>query len=448
MEHRIKKAELLSALSYALDLTEGQPQGHGVRCCWIGARVGREMGLAADQLADLHYTLLLKDIGCSSNAARICQLFLTDDIEFKRDIKTVNESLPQVLRFVLSHTGLKAGLAERFRALVSAFAASGAIARELIETRCQRGADIVRRMRFSERVAQGILDLDEHWNGKGQPTGLGGADISMGARIALLSQVADVFHTSAGVEAAKAEVSKRSGSWLDPTLVKAFEKVAAEPGFWSGLASPRLGEMIVEMIDSDEDHGVDDDYLDDVAAAFADVVDSKSPFTAGHSRRVTLFTDMIAQELGHGETERRYLKRAALLHDIGKLGVSNQILDKPGKPDAEEWAVIRAHPMLSEQILLRISAFRDLARIAGAHHERLDGKGYPRGLKGDEICDATRMLTTADIFDALTADRPYRAAMSVSKALSIMKSDVGSAIDGRCFDALVRAMGQLEQAAA
>ena len=104
--------------------------------------------------------------------------------------------------------------------------------------------------------------------------------------------------------------------------------------------------------------------------------------------------------------------------------------------------------MLSEQILLRISAFRDLARIAGAHHERLDGKGYPRGLKGDEICDATRMLTTADIFDALTADRPYRAAMSVSKALSIMKSDVGSAIDGRCFDALVRAMGQLEQAAA
>ena len=278
MSMMIKKAELLSTLSYALDLTEGQPQGHGVRCCWIGMHIGRAIGLAETQLHDLYYTLLLKDIGCSSNAARICQLFLTDDIEFKRGVKTVDESLPQVLRFVLSHTGMKSGLSERFRALVSTFAASGAIARELVETRCQRGADIVRRMRFSDQVATGILDLDEHWNGKGQPMRLKGGDISLNARIALIAQVADVFHTSSGVESAIHEVTRRAGAWFDPALVKAFVTISKDPGFWAGLGSADLGETVVAMLDDDSEHDVDEEYLDDVAAAFADVVDSKSPW--------------------------------------------------------------------------------------------------------------------------------------------------------------------------
>lgn len=444
----IGKAELLGALSHALDLTEGQPEGHGLRCCWIGLNIGREIGLPEDALNDLYYTLLLKDIGCSSNAARICQLFLTDDIGFKRDIKTVNESLPQVLRFVLSHTGLKAGLAERFRALVTTFSAGGTIARELIETRCQRGADIVRRMRFSERVATAILDLDEHWNGKGQPAGLKGTAISLHARIALLAQVADVFHTSAGPDMAKSEIARRSGSWFDPDLVRAFETLAARPEFWTVLAAPDLKDTVIAMAIDQAAGGVDEDYLDDVAEAFAEVVDSKSPFTSGHSRRVALFTDMIAEQMGLPERQRRYLKRVALLHDIGKLGVSNQILDKPGRPDPEEWVSIRNHPALSEEILSRIAAFKDLARIAGAHHERLDGKGYPRGIGGDAICLETRIVTTADIFDALTADRPYRAAMAVSDALALMARDVDTAIDGTCFAALCNAMRRLEQAAA
>ncbi len=443
----VGKAELLSALSYALDLTEGQPAGHGVRCCWIGLNIGRMIGISDDEIDDLYYALLLKDIGCSSNAARICQLFLTDDLTFKRDVKTVDESLPQVLRFVLSHTGLKAGLAERFRAIVNTFATGGSIARELTETRCQRGADIVRRMRFSERVATAILDLDEHWNGGGQPIGLKGAAISLHARIALISQVADVFHTTAGADSARSEIRRRSGTWFDPTLADAFDRLAVSTEFWATLASPDLNDTIIAMAPK-EAQGVDDDYLDDVAAAFANVVDSKSPFTNGHSERVALFTDMIAEQMGLPEAQRRYLKRVALLHDIGKLGVSNQILDKPGKPDDEEWKAIRQHPVLSEIILSKISAFADLSRIAGAHHERLDGKGYPRGIAGREICFETRIITTADIFDALTADRPYRAAMPVSVALGIMQRDVGTAIDPDCFAALVEAIGQLEEAAA
>ena len=168
----IRLSELIGALSHALDITEGQPEGHCIRCCWIGMHIGREIGLPADQLWDLYYTLLLKDLGCSSNAARICALYLTDDLDFKRDFKTVGESLPQVLQFVLKHTGLKAGLSERFRSVLTILRDGNDIAHELIATRCQRGAEIARLLRFSEGVAGGIYSLDEHYNGHGKPDGL------------------------------------------------------------------------------------------------------------------------------------------------------------------------------------------------------------------------------------------------------------------------------------
>jgi putative nucleotidyltransferase with HDIG domain len=185
---------------------------------------------------------------------------------------------------------------------------------------------------------------------------------------------------------------------------------------------------------------LDDDFLDDIAAGFAEVVDSKSPFTSGHSNRVTLYADMIAETLKFSGERRRWLKRAALLHDIGKLGVSNTILDKPGKLDDTEWAEMKRHAEHSEMILSRIAAFQELAPIAAAHHEKLDGSGYPKGLKGDEIKIESRILAVADIFDALTADRPYRKAMSIGQALDIMSAQVGTALDARCFNALLAAL--------
>ena len=440
----IRLAELLSALSHALDMTEGQPAGHCVRCCWIGIHIGREIGLGETEVWELYYTLLLKDLGCSSNAARICQLYLTDDLQFKRDYKNIDgNSVPQALRFVLAHTGLKASLDQRFRALISAFKNGGKTGVELIETRCQRGADIARKMRFSEAVAQGIQSLDEHWDGRGLPARIGGEAIPILSRIALLAQVADVFQTTNGIDAARQEVRRRSGTWFDPRLAAAFERISGNPQFWGSLRSKNLQQSIYALEPAQLVQTVDEDYLDDIAAAFAQVVDSKSPYTSGHSERVTLFTDMIAKRMGISPARRRWLKRAALLHDIGKLGVSNAILDKPGKLDPIEWAAMKMHAAHTETILSRISAFKELAPIAGAHHERLDGKGYPRGLKGDQIALETRIITTADIFDALTAERPYRAAMPVDKALAIMTESVGAAIDAACLDALRQAIGPL-----
>jgi hypothetical protein len=238
----IRLAELLGALSHALDMTEGQPPGHCIRCCWIGLQVGREIGLAESELWELYYTLLLKDLGCSSNAARICSLYLADDLGFKRDFKTVDGSLPQALRFVLSHTGLQAGLAERFHALINIFQNGGRIARELIETRCHRGADIARKMRFSEAVAAGIQNLDEHWDGGGLPLGLRGSAIPVYARIALLAQVVDVFHATNGADAARREIAHRSGTWFDPDLVEAFRRVSEQQPFWDALVAPDLPE--------------------------------------------------------------------------------------------------------------------------------------------------------------------------------------------------------------
>ena len=441
---KIRLAELLSALSHALDMVEGQPVGHCVRCCWIGIQIGQEIGLDEAQIWELYYTLLLKDLGCSSNAARICQLYMTDDIAFKRDFMTVNGSLPQVLRFVLSHTGMNAGLAERFRALVHIFQNGGQIAQELMETRCDRGAAIARKMRFPEAVAQAIHCLDEHWDGGGMPLGQSGEDIPIYSRIALLAQIVDVFQTANGIEAARREIENRTGTWFDPRLSAAFAKIAERAGFWQKLRADKLQEAIFALEPAQTAAMVDEDYLDDIAAAFAQVIDSKSPYTSGHSERVTLFTDLIANQMKLTADQRRWLKRAALLHDIGKLGVSNSILDKPGKLDPDEWEAMKMHAAHSETILSRIAAFSELASIAAAHHERLDGKGYPRGLKGDEIALETRIITTADIFDALTAERPYRAAMSVTKALAIMSEMVGSALDADCFAALRQGVGSLD----
>lgn len=434
---RVSLAEILSALSYALDITEGQPAGHCIRSCWIGMHVGRAIGLRGDALWALYYTLLLKDLGCSSNAARICELYLTDDRSFKRDFKLVDGGLTSALDFVFRHTGLNAGLSGRLRAVANIIRNGKKIADELIATRCHRGADIARQLRFPEPVAVGIHSLDEHWDGSGRPDGLQGERIPLAARIALLAQVVDVFHTSAGRHAALGEVRRRTGGWFDPALVAAFEAIARSDDFWQGLAAPDIDVRILAFEPAHEQVDVDDDYLDEIAAAFGKVVDAKSPYTSGHSLRVAQYAEALGGPLGIAPTRRRWLWRGALLHDIGKLGVSNAILDKPGKLDEAEWISMRGHAAHSQEILARISVFGDMAPIAAAHHERLDGGGYPRGLRDGQISRETRIITIADFFDALTADRPYRDAMPVEKALAVIGSEVGRAVDAEVYEALV-----------
>src|SRR6478609_2265681 len=447
IESKLRRAELIGALSYALDITEGQPEGHCVRCCFIGMRLGRGLGLSDAALAELYYTLLLKDLGCSSNAARICELYITDDIAFKRDVKQLDDAnFLEAAQFALGHTALGSGLWQRFKVLLSSLRTKDEVAQELIITRCQRGASIARRLGFGEPVAQGIHGLDEHWNGLGRPERVAGADISLYSRIALLAQVVDVFHTEGGVEAALAEAKQRRGTWFDPALVDLLLAIGPHDELWKRLGSADLAEHVFADEPAQFSVTVDDDYLDQIAAAFGEVVDSKSPYTAGHSTRVALYTDAIAAELGLSFERRRWLQRGALLHDVGKLGVSNAILDKPGKLTSAEWEAVRKHAVFTEEILSRIPQFRELAVVAAAHHERLDGAGYPRGIGAADIALETRVITTADIFDAITAARPYREAVPIPRTLEIMAQSVGSALDPDCFAALQRVIPSLEAA--
>jgi HD-GYP domain-containing protein (c-di-GMP phosphodiesterase class II) len=436
----LRLAELIGTLSHALDLTEGQPRGHSQRCCWIGFQLGQSIGFNQQELSDLYYALLLKDLGCSSNAARICQLYLADDRKFKQDFKLIDGSLPQALRFVLGHTGLTSSMSDRFRAIVNILRNGGEIARDLIEARCHRGAEIASLMRFSPEVCDTILRLDEHWDGSGKPEGLDRRNIPQPSQIALLAQVVDVFFMSNGRAAAVKEIEARANSWFDPSLVDVFLALADDDEFWDVLGSPDLGRRIMTLEPNDIRRTADEAYLDDVALGFAKVVDAKSPFTSGHSERVAVFADLIADGLRMPAPRRRSLRRAALLHDIGKLGISNSILDKPAKLTDEEFAIIKNHPVYSGEVLFGIMAFQDIAEVGLSHHEKLNGTGYPHGIRGDQISLETRIVTVADVFDALTAERPYRAAMPISQALSIMTKEVNTAFDPDCFDALSRTM--------
>ncbi|MCE9595308.1 MAG: HD domain-containing protein [Planctomycetes bacterium] len=439
-------SEVIAALSFALDLTEGQPAGHCLRSCWIGMRVGSELGLSREELHDLYYTLLLKDAGCSSNAARLCELYGHDDLATKRDVKLVDvQRLSQLARFVLQHTGLGEGLIKRFGRLLHVMRNGDRFAGELISARCTRGAQIAIQLGFRPRVADGIYSLDEHWNGKGRPEGRKGEQTPIASRIALLAQIVDVFHTAGGVAAALKEVRGRRGRWFDPAVVDAFERVALDVELWNGLTAPDLDARVRELEPADQSVELTDERLDAIASGFGRIIDAKSPFTAGHSERVADFAVSIGRQLGFGVERLRWLRRSALLHDIGKLGISNAILDKPGKLDESEWHRMRMHPTFTEQILSRIDPFREMARVAAAHHEKLDGTGYPKGLVASEIELESRLITVADIYDALTADRPYRAGMPHAKAVEILESMRGTGVDGVCLDALLAGLERADR---
>ena len=378
--------------------------------------------------------MLLKDLGCSSNAARICELYQADDRAFKAGYKTVGTSLAATIHFIASRTARAAPWARRAAAVGNILKNGDSIAQDLIVSRCTRGADIARSLRFSADVSDGIYHLDEHWDGSGRPEGRRGNAIPLSSRIALLAQSPTSPHpcrpAAAIDESSAARARGSTRRW------RCFAVVAADPNFWAGLTSPFLDSRLLALAPPDHARTVDEDYLDAIAAAFGAVIDAKSPFTAGHSGRVAALAESIGAKMGVPTARRRWLHRGALLHDVGKLGVSNLILDKPGPLDGQDWGAMRDHASHTQAILGRIGALADLAPIAAAHHERLDGTGYPLGLRDDQIRRETRIITVCDIYDALTSDRPYRAAMSVRDAMAIIDREVGRAVDGDCTDAL------------
>jgi HD-GYP domain-containing protein (c-di-GMP phosphodiesterase class II) len=431
----VRRSEVIAAFSYALDLAEGQPQGHAIRTCFIAATLGRELGLGPAELGRVYYTALLKDLGGSSNAARIHEFYGADDLAFKPSWAARRPGRRAALRFAVEQTGREGPPRRRLAAIGRLVVRGGSIAGELNLARSACGAALARELRFGEGVAEGIYRLNEHWDGSGRPGGLAGQAIPLASRLALLAQVADVFHQAAGRSMAIDAVARRARTWLDPELVRAFVRVAGGPRFWAQLESTAVDIRIAAMA-PDEVEEIDDDQLDAIVTVFGKVSDAKSAFTAGHSVRVADYAGCLGERLGLLPTRLGRLRRAATLHDIGKLGVSSAILEKAGPLGEQEWAAVRAHAGHTRAILGRIGALGELAPIAAAHHERLDGKGYPLGLDGHLLRRETRIITLCDVYDALTSERPYRAAMPGDHALSVMEHDVGTAFDPDGFAAL------------
>jgi HD-GYP domain-containing protein (c-di-GMP phosphodiesterase class II) len=343
-------------------------------------------------------------------------------------------------RFGLAHIAPGASWLERARRIASFARFGPKIANELVETRSSRGAEIVQRLGFGANVANAVRAVDEHWDGGGQPKGLSGQQIPLLARVICLAQALEVYTMLDGAAAAISVAIQRGGKWFDPQLVAFAVEYEIELNRLRALDGAALKGEAQDVEPGDLALLAGPGALDRIALGFAEVVDAKSPFTAEHSYRMSDLAIRIAQRLGYDATGLASLRRAALLHDIGKLSVPNSILDKPGPLTAEEWEVVRLHPYYTQRILLHIRGFKQIAHIAAAHHERLDGRGYYRGLKAAQIPLGAQILATADMFDALTAERPYRPALPEETALRIMERDRDTGVTGGCLDALNAAL--------
>jgi HD-GYP domain-containing protein (c-di-GMP phosphodiesterase class II) len=435
VQGRISLSEVLSALSCALDLTEGAAAGHTMRTCLIGMRIAETIGIDAEQRSALYYALLLKDAGCSSNAGRMAALFGADDQSVKPRMKAV-EWHARMRLAVETARAVAPGhsFIDRARRFVGIARTQNAT-RDLIEIRCDRGASIALQLGFPAETADAIRSLDEHWCGRGYARGLSAEEIPLLARIANLAQTVEVFHDRGGVAAAHRVVRERSGRWFDPRLARIVLEWRRDDPWWALLRGDVAG-AVVAAEPSDRAIEVDDEGLDGVARAFADIIDAKSPFTFGHSMRVATMARRIAQKCGLDATEQRRIYRAGLLHDIGKLGVSNLILDKNGPLTGEEREKMEHHPQFTLDILEHVSAFRGFARTAALHHEKLDGSGYPFGYTAEDLDTPERILIVADIYDALSSDRPYRKGMVEPVITSILERDRGTRLDPAALDAL------------
>jgi putative nucleotidyltransferase with HDIG domain len=441
-------AGILSALSYALDLVEGQPQGHAARTALIAVRLARAIGLEEASIRETFYVSILKDSGCSDNSARVHKLFGGDDLLAKRNVKLIDWSNPVVsVKYALSHLVPGGSVVEKLRKVPGLLGPPNLVMDRLTEARCTRASMIARKLGFSAQVGEALQNLDEHWDGKGSCRHLKGQEIPLLSRVVSVAQTLEVFTSTFGIQAGFDMLEARKGKWFEPTLVKAARRLREDECLWE-LHRRHLEDPNVAISEIDLSGEATEADIDQICEAFANIIDAKSSFTAEHSSRVAGYAVELASFFGFSKSRLTILRRAALLHDVGKLGVSNLILDKPDKLTDEEFATIRLHPKYSHEILERIRGFERITDIASAHHEKLDGTGYWRGLSAEHLDLDMRILSVADVFDALTAARPYRDALPYDIVFSILKKDAGRGLDAECVQGMWELkVGAVEKAA-
>jgi HD-GYP domain-containing protein (c-di-GMP phosphodiesterase class II) len=435
----VRLAELVAALSLATDLGLGQPMEHILRECLLALRLGERFGLDESERAVLYYVALLAWVGCHADAYEQARWF-GDDIAVKADVYGVDFAGTHKLAFALRHLGAGAPPLRRGRTALEFLASGGHEAIESMHsTHCLVTSQLAERLGLDRPVRDALLQAFERWDGKGDPLGLEGEQIVLPARIVQLADVVEVFHRTGGVEAAVAVARRRRGTQFDPAVVDCFCAEAGEllaplegTTTWGPVidAEPALASVLPEQ------------GFDAALEAIADFTDLKSPFTMGHSRAVAELAAEAARTYGLPEQDAVALRRAGLVHDFGRMGISNAIWDKPGPLTPAELERVRLHPYLTERILSSSPALAPLGELASRHRERVDGSGYPRGLKGSQLSPAARLLAAADVYRAMTEPRPHRPALSQTQAAEELRGEVRAGrLDAEAVDAVLRSAG-------
>ena len=434
---RVRLAELIAAISLGTDLGMGQPMEHVLRQSLIALRLADQLGLDEETRGVVYYTSLLAWVGCHVDAYEQAKWF-GDDVALKAEAREMDLSGLSGKVAVLSRIGAGRGLLERGRLAVR-FVGDGLTPRQAIENHWLATNELAAALGLDQEVRDGLYQTFERWDGKGVPAQARGDEIRLPARLVNLADVVEVFHRAGGPEAAVAVARERSGTQFDPELVELFCADAPEVlgGVDAVMAWPAVidAEPALEIV-------LSDDELDAALEAIADFTDLKSPWTIGHSRGVAELASAAAKRSGLPDDTAKLVRRAALVHDLGRLGVSNAVWDKRGALTAGELERVRLHPYLTERMLASSEALAPLGAIAVQHHERLDGSGYPRGLSGDALTPAGRTLAAADAYHAMTEPRPHRDALTPEEAAAELRAGARRALfDSDAVEAVLGAAG-------
>jgi len=429
----VRLAELVATISLGTDLGLGQPMQHVIRQTIISLRIGDLLALETRERAVLYYAGLLAWVGCHTDAYEQAKWF-GDDIAFKRDAMFADQGVVTLARHLVTHLAAGRPLPDRIRTGM-VFPVQGARwFGQILHSHWQTTDLLAARLGLGEDVRQSLKESYERWDGRGA-MGMRGESIRLTSRIVYLADVAAAFERLAGYDEAVATVRARGGSALDPALAELFCDHARD--LLDGLDCPSHWDAILEA-EPELAATVDEEGLDHALAVIADFTDLKSPYFIGHSRAVATLAGEVAGALGLDETTATAVRRAGLVHDFGRLGVSNAIWDKPGSLTVSERERVRMHPYLTERMLAFSPRLAELGAIAVQHHERLDGSGYPRGLSGSAVSLPGRVLGVADSYTTMLADRPHRPAKSRGEAIASLRDQVrAGALDGEVVAAVI-----------
>jgi HD-GYP domain-containing protein (c-di-GMP phosphodiesterase class II) len=431
----LRLAELLASVSLATDLGTGQPLGHALRTCAIAAALAEAMGGSPDEVRTVHQFALLRFLGCTSDAAETAALVGGDDLAFNAAMAPVimGTGREMVGRFVRSVAPGQPPM-RRLRLVARGLADPKGTERSL-STHCEVGAMLAGRVGLARSVLDALAHAYERWDGKGFPAKLEGGAIPFAVRVVVVARDADLA-TMLGDDP-RTWMGERTGRAYDPSVVEAFEQVG--PDVLSELDGGDEWETALAA-EPEPVATVGPDKLDEILAAFADFADLKSPWIRGHSRRVAALAEGAGRQAGLDAAACDGLRRAGLVHDLGRVGVENGIWDKPGPLTTPEWERVRLHAYYTDRILARCQSFASLVGPASSHHERIDGSGYHRSLAAEALSREDRILAAADVFAALTADRPHRPAFADDAASRTLEAEGN--LDADAVACVLAAAGQ------